>query len=97
MGKTTIDLFRSGNGQHARLHEVKCALVPGSNPAAIPDVDAYVDPQSKDIWVSAAPNYNGASCWVAQHTGWRKPWRLLAGEDYPDSLYLWNDDDPPGH
>jgi hypothetical protein len=97
MGKTTVDLFRSGNSRHARLHEVRCAHVPGSNPAAVPDVDSYIEPVTQAIWVSAAPNFNGASCWAARQASWKKPWRLIAGEDYPDGLYLWNDDNPPGH
>jgi len=92
---TPVELFRNGNSTHARLHEVRSAHDPG-NQGRDPDVDTFVVPNSKDIWVSAA-NKNGASCWSAADPGWTKPWRLGAGTIYPDSLHLWNDDNPPGH
>jgi hypothetical protein len=95
MGVTPIELFRSGNSTHARLHEVRSAHDPGTQPRD-PDVDSYVDTWSRAIWVSAATG-NGASCWNTPDPGWRKPWRLLAGASFPDTLRLWNDDNPPGH
>jgi hypothetical protein len=95
MGTTTVDLFRSGHSKHARLIEVRCAHDP-ANQGRDPDVDSYVDPKTQDIWVSAVQG-NGASSWDILRQGWRKPWRLSAGETYPDSLRLWNDDNPKGH
>jgi hypothetical protein len=94
MGVTPIELFRSGNSTHSRLHEVVSAHDPGTQ-IRVPDVDSYVDAWSQAIWVSAAAG-NGASCWNALGN-WRKPWRLPAGSSYPDTLRLWNDDNPPGH
>lgn len=94
MGLTPIELFRSGNSTQSRLHEVASAHDPGTQ-IRVPDVDSYVDAWSQEIWVSAAAG-NGASCWNALGN-WRKPWRLPAGSSYPDTLRLWNDDNPPGH
>jgi hypothetical protein len=95
MGVTPIELFRSGNSTHSKLHEVRSAHDPG-NQARVPDVDSYVDTWSQAIWVSAATGA-GASCWNAPDRRWRKGWRLPAGTPYPDTLRLWNDDNPPGH
>jgi hypothetical protein len=92
MGVTTADLFRNGNAAHARLTDLR---LPSTHPAD-PDVDTYVNPTSKDEWVSAT-NGKGASCWNAKDSGWRKPWRLPANTVYPDCLRPWNDDVPPGH
>jgi hypothetical protein len=94
MGVTPIELFRSGNGTHSRLHEVASAHDPGTQ-IRVPDVDSYVDAWSQEIWVSATAG-NGASCWGALGN-WKKPWRLPVGTFYPDTLRLWNDDNPPGH
>jgi hypothetical protein len=93
MGVTPIHLFRSGNSQHSRLHEVRTAHDP--NPPLSPHVDSYMEPISKEIWVAATGN--GMSCSDAADPGWRKAWRLPVGSPYPDTLRLWNDDQPPGH
>jgi hypothetical protein len=95
MGVTTLNLFRSGNSTHARLHEVRTQYDPG-NQGRDPDVDSYVDTWSKAIWVSSVTG-NGASCWSAPDSTWRRAWVLPAGTPYPDTLRLWNDDNPPGH
>jgi len=95
MGVTPIALYRSGNSAHSRLHEVRSPHDPG-NPHPFPDVDTYVDAWSKTAWVSSAAG-NGASCYNAPDPAWRRPWCLPAGTPYPDTLRLWNDDNPPGH
>jgi hypothetical protein len=98
MGVTPIELFRSGNSQHSRLHEVRSAHDPVKSgaPPVDPDVHSYVDVWSQEIWVSSATG-SGASSWNAPDSGWRKAWRLPSGTAYPDTLRLWSDNNPPGH
>jgi len=98
MGVTPTDLFRSGNSKHSRLQEVRTAHDPVKQgiSVAAPDVDTYVDSGSQEIWVSSATG-GGASAWDAPDSGWRKPWRLPAGTAFPDTLRLWNDNNPQGH
>src|SRR5258708_625173 len=87
MGITTLDLFRSGNAGGAGLEKVR---INGSNA----DVDTYVEPTTRQLWVRA--DGQGASTSDAVDPTWRgKPWRLPAGTTYPDVLLLWPDD--PGH
>jgi hypothetical protein len=95
MGVTPITLFRSGNSSHARLHEVRTAHDPGTSTRS-PDVDTYMDRWSHQVWVSAATG-GGASSFDAPDSSWRKGWVLDAGAPYPDTLRLWNDDNPKGH
>lgn len=94
MGVTPVDLFRGGKRTHAKLADVRSAHDPG-NPSSDPDVESFVEPKSQVVWVSAAKG-NGASCWNT-NKGWSRSWQLPAGTQYPDSLRLWNDDNPPGH
>ena len=51
---------------------------------------------TREVWVSSATG-GGASTFDARDPNWRRPWRLPAGSLYPDTLRLWNDNNPPGH
>jgi hypothetical protein len=94
MGVTQITLFRSGNADHSRLTDVRTAH--DSPPANDPDIDTYIETISGEIWVSSGTG-GGASAFDAHDPRWRKPWRLPAGTPFPDTLRLWNDDNPKGH
>jgi hypothetical protein len=86
MGKTTVDLFRSGNSGSPQLDRVRIA-------GPDPDVDTLTD-HAQTVWAIA--NGKGVSSSDAVDPTWTgKPWHLPAGSTFPDSLQVWEDD--PGH
>jgi hypothetical protein len=89
MGRTQLELFRSGNANSARLHMLR---LPSNHPR--PEIETFIEAATGDEWVRA--NTGGASTDEAADPNWRGPaHRLPAGTDYPDELGLTLDG--PGH
>jgi hypothetical protein len=85
MGVSTVDLYRNGNANSARLDHVRI-----DGPTR--DVDTYI--QNGTVWVSA--NGKGVSSESSPDPNWNgKLWRFDGGLSFPDSLRLFQDD--PGH
>jgi len=85
MGVTTVDLYRSGNGRHANLQNVRPPR----------DADLFLDPGTGEMWVLSYRGKGASTSEAADPTWTGKPYRLPANSPYPDSLRLWKD--APGH